>query len=1328
MKKTLLLFSLLIIFFGALAQPEKMSFKTLTPDMGLSHGDVVCFCQDHEGYLWIGTVDGLNKYNGVSFTVYKYNQKDTTSIPNNCIICIYEDKKNNLWVGTANSDGLCRYNRERDNFERIYYKDEKNKKIENIVTALFEDNTNKLWVSTSNGIYWFDVEKRIFHPCFTNVYGKDILVNFNEIHQDKNGILWFTSEDPVYGGIFKYNPITKETDHYNTQHPIFRLKENAVYSLIIDKNNNIWTGGFSTGLSMINEQTKTILNYQNQPNNKNSLNNNFIQSLAQNSDGKIFIGTNGGGLNVFDPVTKIFDHYTTTKTGGTILSTSIKKLYIGRDGILWMGCWGGGVSIYDKRFEKFPKYKQDKQTGYSFNGVTCFAEDLNGNIWIATDGRGITFFNPKEKKFVRYLSDNNNPQTLTSDKVLAVETDNKGGLWAGMWEGGLNYFQINGCQLILKKKYPYVDKTDPKSNSVFRIYRNSTGEIWVGNFETGAYLFDPKTERFKPMFSLKDTNRSIKANSAIIDILSDYQGDVWFATQGTGLIRLNRKTGKYERFLHDEKDSTSISSNGINVIFEDSKNRLWFGSSGLSLFNRQTNCFTNYSTAQGLTDNLIVGILEDSHHNLWISSDNGISKVTIDSTKDNLKLSFRNYSIQDGLQDKVFSKWAYYKSKSGEMYFGGINGFNAFYPDSIIDNPYLPPVHFTDFLLFNKHVVIGAKNSPLKKHISQTQEVVLNYDQSVFTFRFIALNYIFSEKNQYAYKMEGFDKDWNYIGNKSEATYTNLDPGEYTFRVKASNNDGIWNEKGTSIKITILPPWWQSWWFRILAILTILYSIYSYINYRIHRLEKQKIQLAKMVKERTIQLQEANTSLEEKQEEIFHQNEELQVQKETLLEVNTRLEEKQEEIFHQNEELHAQKEVLQETNRTLEEQNEEIESQRNELYQHHNHLEQLVKERTTELVAALKKAEESDRLKSAFLANMSHEIRTPMNAIVGFSELLIDPDMAANEKENFTLLIRKSSESLLTLINDILDMSKIQANQLIIDKQPINVIEVLKELFETFKLQAQSIGIELILDVGIFGDNLVCSTDPFRFKQILSNLISNALKFTENGFVKFGATIQAHGFITFYVKDTGLGIPKEVGNSIFERFLKIESTKTKLYRGVGLGLSICYNLVHAMDGNIWYESQLGQGTTFYFTMPCGENKYITSSQPNNKHGRYEIPDFSNKQILIVEDEETNYKLLVFFLAKTKATLIWAKDGLEALEIFKNTANIDLILMDLKMPVMDGIEATKLIRQIKPTQLIIAQTAYAYKEEKAEFLKCGFDGYLEKPIIMGKLMKIINEVF
>jgi ligand-binding sensor domain-containing protein/signal transduction histidine kinase len=1073
-KIAILFFALVIVFFSSFAPSEKMSFKNLTPEMGLSHGDVMCLFQDHEGYMWIGTVDGLNKYDGATFTVYKYNLKDTTSLPNNCIICIYEDKKNNLWIGTATANGLCRYNREMDNFERMSCTDDRNKKLENIVTTLFEDKTNKLWACTSNGVYWFDTDKKIFHSCFTDTYGKDILVNFNEIHQDKNGILWFISEDRVNGGIIKYNPVTKEIDRYNTWHPIFKLKENSVYSLLIDKQENIWLGGFSTGLSMINQHTKTITNYQNDLGDDNSLSNNYIPSMVQTDDGKILIGTDDG-FEVFNPVTKIFDHYTSNETEGSILSNSIREVYIGREGTVWIACWGGGVSVYDERFKKFTQYKRDNQTGYYFNAVTSFAEDLKGNIWIATDGSGITYFNPKEKIFVRHLSDIEDIQTLTNDKVLAVVADNKGGLWAGMWQGGLNYFQINGSKLILKKKYPYVDESDPKSNSIFRIYRNSAGEIWVGNFETGAYLFDPKTERFKLMFSLKDLAGELKVKYAIFDILSDYQGSVWFATSGEGLIRLNRKTGKYDHFTHNEKDSTSISSNGINVVFEDSEKRLWIGSTGLSLFNREANTFTHYT--RGLPDNTIVGILEDSHHNLWISTNKGISKATIDSKNGKLELTFKNYSIQDGLQNDVFNKWAFFKSKKGEMYFGGISGFNVFQPDNIKDNHYIPPVHITDFLLFNKSVVVGAKNSPLKKHISQTQQLVLTHDQSVFTFRFIALNYIFSEKNQYAYKMEGFEKDWNYVGNKREATYTNLDAGEYTFRVKASNNDGVWNEQGTSIKITITPPWWGTWWFRIATVVLLLSLVYSGFLLRVRSIKKHSRKLEREVAERTSQLQDANKELE------------------------------------------------------------------------------------------------------AFSYSVSHDLRAPLRGIDGFSLALVEDyeEKLDETAKNYITRIRTATKKMDELIDSLLKLSRISRFEMKFEE--VNLSLIVQKIVTDLKQSDQSRITEFIVP-----ENISTIGDVNLLNIVFTNLLSNAWKFTskkDKAVIEFGSFTENSKTI-YYVKDNGVGFDMQYANKLFNAFQRLHSDKE--YPGTGVGLTTVQRIVKRHGGEIWAESQLNIGTTFYFTL------------------------------------------------------------------------------------------------------------------------------------------------
>ncbi len=534
--------------------------------------------------------------------------------------------------------------------------------------------------------------------------------------------------------------------------------------------------------------------------------------------------------------------------------------------------------------------------------------------------------------------------------------------------------------------------------------------------------------------------------------------------------------------------------------------------------------------------------------------------------------------------------------------------------------------------------------------------------------------------------MEGFDNDWVYTNASNRyATYTNLDPGTYIFRVKASNCDNVWNDQGTSLVIEISPPYWKTWWFRISLIIFIYLVLYIIYILKVRDMKHQKIILERIVEERTEELNNSNALLEERNEEILSQKEEVEAQKNHILEQNKELE------------------------------------------QHRWNLEELVTERTAELEKAKNKAEESDRLKTAFLTNMSHEIRTPLNAIVGFSNLLFETNQTDDEKSEYHKQISQNTESLLLLIDDILDLSKIESGQLEIISEKFSVNRLLNEIFTYWSLNKIKDGLEIRINNKEKENDYWIYSDKYRIKQIITNFMSNAVKFTEKGFVELGLEVKGNTYL-FYVKDTGIGIAEKNLSLIFERFRKVEDNKTILYRGVGLGLAISRSISEMLGGKLFVESKIGTGSCFYFSMPVGLKEEAATKVPvanlpfENKY------DWEDKSILIVEDNDASYFFLNRVLKRTKAKTFWASNGNAAVEYFQSGKKFDLVLMDIKLPGINGIQALKLIREIIPDQKIIAQTAYASIENEKDIMEAGFDDYLSKPTNVMLLLHKISLIF
>lgn len=1212
-------------------------FVHLTPEDGLSNGNIVSMLQDYEGYMWIGTAEGLNKYDGQRFETFKSVRGDTTTLSGNYIFALLQDKHKNLWVGVDN--GLCLYNRDLNRFDVLDFPDENNQPFIHKVGALHEDNKGQLWVGTNRGAYILDRVNKKFVPVLDKIIQKK---DVSQIGQDSEGnmILSFFNL-----GLLKWNPQSGQSVLYNTEHPTLKLNENNIYTFAIDAQKRIWIGYYSQGISMLDEANQRIVHYQHDPRNPNSLPNNYISSLAIYPNGPILIATNGGGLSILDPQNREFSNYMATDVPGSIISNSVNKLYFGPDGMLWAGCWGSGVSIYDKRYYKFTHFWHNANNQKSLSGksVTSFAEDRNGNIWISTDGGGIDCFDVKRRQFTNFKSSNN--------KVLALAIDTEGDLWSGMWNGGLNQFKIEGQNLILKNSYPSIRKGDNTHTSIFYLQPTPKGELWIGTFEAGVFRYNSKEQTFTSLRELINFENDTIEQLTVNDITISPQNNIWISTQDFGLLKVNLEKQTHHLYQQNLTDSLGQPAKLINFTFQDSRKRTWVGTNvGLSLFDPEKETFRTYTTAHGLPDNNVVGMLEDDHGNLWISSNKGLSKITVLESNSLLpQFEIRNYGMADGLQGNLFNRWAFFKSRTGTMYFGGLNGFNVFHPDSITDNPHIPPVHLTDFYLYNERLIPGKEDSPLKKELSQTEEIVLKYNQNYFTIRFVAINFIMSEKNKYAYMLEGLDKDWNYVDNKNEATYTLLKPGKYTFKVKASNNDGRWNEEGTSVRITILPPWWGTWWFRIFILLIVGVQLF-YISIRFfayfRSLANQTIlnernQLQTLIdnipdqvfiKDRSSRFVVANKrtaahlgvtdpkllidrsdldffnpekadyfiqqekTIMETRISIINQESEFETKgqmrylsitkcpiinskNETIGLVGiirdiTNQKKSEIQIVKQSRELQKMNKTLSENNQLLEIRQNVIEEQAEELFRQK---EELLKsnEQLNQLVAT----------KDKLFSIVAHDIRNPFNSILGFSELLLNNMDSWNDEEklNAAQIIFNSSTELSALLENLLQWSRNQRGMVSSLPTTIDAYPFVENQLQFFKYSLNEKGIEANNNLPI--QPIKLHTDPQLLDTIFRNLLGNAIKFTPKGGTIQVDMEQNETMAVFCISDNGIGIPAEKLEHLFDIRDQKTTRGTNNEKGSGLGLILVKEFVEKQGGTIWVDSTLRQGSRFYFSVP-----------------------------------------------------------------------------------------------------------------------------------------------
>ncbi len=1277
-----IVFSFTFIKVTIYSQPKSLQFKHITADDGLSSSTIMCIYQDYMGFLWIGTYDGLNRYDGKHFVIYKTDPDDPHSLSYNAVRTIYEDKNKNLFFGTL--QGLCLYDRNNDYF--IDFNREENSPFKNTrftILKIVEDSINNLWLATNYGLVYFDRKNnRIKQYSYDPNNPKSISFDLVEsILIDKKNRFWITTRK----GLNIFNPKAEIYNHITSTKNGRDITGTYFSEMIEDNEGNIWFGS-QTGLycceNTSDKNDIQIAHYQHDPNDETSISTNWVKSFCIDNEGYFWIGTDNGGVNLYDKNNNRFWHYGIDEYNPKSLNNeSVQVIYQDKTENLWIGTFAGGINVaskYDQGIVSFTKLRGAPES-LSHPAVTCFIEDSKKRIWLGTDGGGLNLFNDKTNKFIHYDMNNSD---ISSNAIIDLAEDSDQNLWLGTWAGDLICFKSNQKKFISYSK----EKDGLQDNNIFAIEVDDNDDLWLGSFENGLIHFIKKENRF---INYDSRNSEVKTNMIIV-IKKDSKGRL-FLGEVNMLHIFDPKDESFVTYEFNPDDSNSLCHPSVRDILIQNDSMVWIATQeGLNLFNPLTNNFKRYTIEDGLPNNVINGLTLDHSEILWVTTNHGVCKF------DYINNTYTNFTKDDGLQSNEFIQRSAFTRSDGAILIGGTKGFNIIYPEKIIKNLNIPKILITDLHIFNSPVKIGIKGSPLTKQISLTKEITLDYDQSVLTFYFSSMDFTIPEKNEYKYMMENFDKDWIYSGNRGEATYTNLNPGDYIFRVKGSNNDGIWNEEGVALKITILPPWYDTFWFKFGLAGLLIFITLSIYKLRVRILKQQQHVLENKVRERTEELSQTNALLEEKQEEIIMQNAQLKESQEELKATNSILEEKQEEITIQNAEL----------------------------AKHRNNLEQLINERTAELEEAKVHAEQSDRLKTAFLANMSHEIRTPMNAIVGFSSLLKTQGIDESEKEFFINSINSNCDSLLVLIDDLLEISLIESNQVSIKKSLFDVDMVLNELENYFQIKNEK-NIEITFVKPPGKQKLIINNDSTRFKQIIINLLSNALKYTEKGFIKFGYEILMNQ-ARFFVSDSGIGIDKQEFDSIFDHFHKIEDTKTKIYRGAGLGLTICKNLVELMGGNIWLESEIGKGTTFYLSLPheyqstMKEYKIVTEEIEN--------PALENIKILIAEDEPMNFQLLKKIFQPTKAQIIWTKDGKETVDFMEKVTETEnmILLLDIKMPVMNGIEALKIIRKKHKNIPAIAITAYAHETDKSEILENGFDDYIAKPIKVESLFGIVKK--
>ncbi len=1275
---------------------------------GLSNGNIWRITADvlNPEIFWIGTSDGLNRFNTYTetFHVYRHDPQNPESLGHNTVQDIVQDSMDPhiLWLGTAGG-GLNRFDKRTGKALRYANSpDDPDSLCFNDVWRLIEDREEPalLWIGTyGGGLDCFDKNTRIFTHYTHNPDNPHSLSakgnNVDALVQDKDdpGILWIgTPED----GMDRFDKKTGKFHNYPSE-----MTYGEVALIADDGRGRLWLGGYvsTNGLTVFDKKSQTFSNYRHNPHDPDSLSDNLVVNVYEDRSGIFWISTFSGKVEKIDPYTRNFSLF---------------------------------------------RHNPEIPGTLGHNSVTCLYEDRNKTLWIGTMG-GLSRFDSDTGTFTSYTHDPENPDTPDTDYILGLYEEPDGGFWISSYTGSLMKFDRKSGKVEARYR--------SEAESIAKIIGDpgSPDILLLGTHMAGFGKFDKKTDQFH--FYKPDTEHTEKgpANTYVQEILHDRNEDViWMGGEfGGGLGRFDKKTETFTHFVSDPGNPGSIPSDAISCIFQDHAGRIWIGTQGkgLCLFQKDTCIFVSYTRRHGVPDT-VNSILEDAQDRLWLGTGAGL--VCFDPEKEKTVL---HYDRSDGLQGSVFHRGAALQSGDGRMWFGGTRGLNMFHPDRLVINPQAPRVVLTSLTQAGEPVT-GRKNP------AGLTDITLDWRHNYFEFECAALSYSLPEKNRYRYLLEGFDKDWYEAGTRRFGRYTGLPGGKYCLRIAASNNDGVWNQDGLRLNIRVKQPFWKTGWFHVSAFVSFLLVLAGGFQIRIRHIRKRNRELEKInllleqENAERCRAEEALRQSEEKYRNIFENSAEGIFQiipGKKILTINPAFarilgysspEEAIEQIKDLGRDLYADNAEREKFLQTIGEEGRVRDFEIQALCKNGTVTEVLVdahtvrdeqgkilylegmihdiseKKRIQRLRIARDAAEAANQAKSRFIANMSHEFRTPMNAILGFSSLL--EAMVREEKARMYLTcIKSSGKSLLALINNILDLSKIESGNTELQYAVVMPATFFTEISHIFAHSVYQKEIDFILEISP-GLPPAIRIDETRVRQILLNLIGNAVKFTQAGSVKVWIEAQDRQDRTvnlvIRIEDTGPGIPPEELDRIFDPFVQRKGQNIAQYGGTGLGLSISRGLAELMNGKIEVSSVPGKGSVFTLTLYAVEIAEPPESGTETQNLiRAEDICFEKAGVLIADDTEDNRKLIRSYLESTDLEITEACNGEEAVN-FARIFKPDIILMDIRMPVMDGYEAIKNIRADETLARIpiIAVTASAMEDDEKQIRNI-CDGYLRKPV-------------